>query len=276
MKVNPVKQNEHPKYPKKQDFDAMLLGNVPKRWAGSTAAKVALGALAVASLTGCAVVRPINSPIVTDGTVIATPTPTDIVYAGVPMPATLNVAPLFLHGEGRGSFGCVMVAPPVFLSEDDALAVINEAAKEYGLQFSGKDSPELSNVLQPAMDLSPQSDDNPKRTETPDTIITLKTDFADAEHGVAIEFVSVEDVREWTVWPSGASVEQYDTKDAADQLSDALEQAIPDDYNYNEIGVLYDPCEFSEDETEALAMTQEQLKAQAKDFFEWLKSQGVI
>ena len=35
-----------------------------------------------------------------------------------------SVAPVFIHGEGRGALGCVVVSPPVFLSEAEALEVL--------------------------------------------------------------------------------------------------------------------------------------------------------
>ena len=31
-----------------------------------------------------------------------------------------RVAPIFSHGEGRGAFGCLAVAAPVFLAEDQS------------------------------------------------------------------------------------------------------------------------------------------------------------
>jgi hypothetical protein len=65
------------------------------------------------------------------------------------------------------------------------------------------------------------------------------------------------------------------TLGAAEQLSEALEQAdVP--YGYYSAAVLYDPCESAKTETESRSLSKQQLKAQAKDFFEWLKNQGVI
>ena len=280
MDIKPVESIEKPKYPVKEDIKADLLKNsMPKRWVSSTAAKIAFGTLAAMSLAGCATiqkngassVQPEETPSIEQTDTIYTQT------AGVPLAPTVTVAPLFLHGEGRGAFGCVMVAPPVFLSEEDALAVINEAAKEYGLNFSSKESLEFENVLQPATDINPDGlVDGEPTAESSDKIINLKADFTDSEHGVAIEFISVDDVKAWQISPSGASVEEYDTQDAAAQLSEALENAYPVGYTSFTAGVLYDPCEFSEDETEARSMSSEQLKSQAKDFFEWLRQQGII
>ena len=184
---------------------------------------------------------------------------------------TIPIAPLFVHGNGMGAFGCQMVAPPVFLSEDEALSVVNDVAKDYGLEFSAQVSIEFSDVLEPSVNLN-----DPENTLPSDAYITLRPDFMDEAHGVAIEFVSVEDVKAWHKSGNAmSSVEQYDTRGAAAQLSDALDEAYSD--TISTAGVLYDPCELSEtSETDSRTQSVEQLKKQAKDFFEWLKSQGVI
>jgi hypothetical protein len=165
------------------------------------------------------------------------------------------------------------------------LTVINEVAKEYGLEFSDQGKAEFSTVLRPVTHFATPDANAPGGTAPPDVFITLKTDFSDSRHGVAIEFISVEDVKSWCKDSSGI-MDEYDTKDAAAQLSEALENARPKEV-YT-AGVFYDPCESYEpedlsvkvdwDEVDAKSreMSGEQLKKQARDFFEWLKAQGVI
>ena len=51
------------------------------------------------------------------------------------------VAPIFVHGEGRGAVGCVVVNPPVFLSEQDAMQVIREELKKAGVVLSDNKVP---------------------------------------------------------------------------------------------------------------------------------------
>lgn len=288
MDIKPVKTTDKPKYPLKDEISVgTLKSSVPVRWTHSAAAKAALGALAAMTLVGCVPEMqtagvPVAPSITSENNYNLTETP---IVDGTPMGKfmieKINVAPLFLHGEGRGAFGCVMVAPPVFLSEDDALAVINETAKEYGLKFTAGDGPEFTGVTQPVTSLYGEE------TGPSDKTTTLKPDFTDSEHGVVIEYVSVEDVRKWHKETGYAvSVEEYDTEDVADQLSDGLEQA--DNNGFYTAGVLYDPCErcepedpsneeeWNKAEAKTRQMSEEQLKAQAKDFFEWLKTQGII
>ncbi len=281
MEVKPLMYIKKPKYPLKEELnEEELKQRIPKRWMVSPAAKIAFGTLAAVTLTGCTYGGAPSVAYNVSETSIISDT----------YPAMINIAPLFEHGEGRGSYGCMMIAPPVFLSEEEALVVINEVAKEYGIEFSAEGSPEFTNVLQPAVNIySPEDQALSNKT------MSFEADFADSGRGVLIEFVSVEDVKKWHQDKGYASsVENYNTKNAADQLSDSLESAAVFGYT---TGILYDPCErckpeeFSNDEewnqeereaawnkaeAKAREMSEEQLKAQAKDFFEWLKTQGVI
>lgn len=297
MEIKPVKNIEKPKYPQKDEIDIEeVKKSLPKRWAQSPAAKIALGTLAVVSLAGCVPYVPVGSPVptmlMTEGTVspketysqTAGVTAPPVVTAevtlpplktyprteGIVMAPTVNVAPIFLHGEGRGAFGGDMASVPAFLSEDEALGIINEAASEYGLKFAAAGGPEFYGVPQPVTNIYKPEDKKPS-----DKVITLKADFTDSEHGVVIEFISIDDVKQWHQKTEYSStLEQYDTQDAAEQLSEGLERADVSG-GYYTAGVLYDPCELPES-PDKNSLSEEQLKAQAKEFFEWLKSQGII
>lgn len=284
MEIKPVKDAQPPNYPLKKEVSTQQIkASVPQRWVLSRAAKVALGTLAAMSLAGCLPeVYPgeaIAPAVTTENTV----SPTEgQPLAGVPAAPAVTVPPLFVHGEGLGAFGCVMVVPPAFLSEDEALSVINNVAKEYGLTFSAKGAPALDHVLQPVTNIYESENKG-----IPSTYITLTPDFADADHGVAIEFVSVEDVKAWHQETGlEISVERYATQDAAEQLSEALETATPENFEHCTVGVLYDPCEITEERVEgedweaaeekSRVLSVAQLSAQVKDFCEWLKAEGII
>jgi hypothetical protein len=53
-----------------------------------------------------------------------------------PAPVATIVAPIFEHGEGRGGIGCVAVSPPVFLSEEEAMRVIQEEIGRSGVELT--------------------------------------------------------------------------------------------------------------------------------------------
>jgi hypothetical protein len=275
MEIRPVKEREKPKYPKKDEIDIEeVKRSIPKRWASSPAAKIALGTLAAVSLAGCVPQVPAGSPAPPSATTEETTSTVETYHLeGIVAAPTVNVAPLFIHGNGRGAFGGDMASMPAFLSEEEALAMINEAASGYGLKFSIIDGAEFYNVLQPVTDLNPPSIDG-EGPAPADTFITLKPDFTDSEHGIAIEFITREDVSQWSLRRSISTVEVYDTKDTAAQLSESLENVSAD--RLYTAAVLYDPCDYSDSDAEARALSEEDVKAQAKDFFEWLKQQGII
>lgn len=287
MDIRPVKETEKPKYPLKEEVSSGALKiSLPKRWIGSPAIKVALGTLAAITLAGCANQMPEGSvappATVSEGAIISQ-TPDISVFAGTPEPAHINVAPIFAHGEGRGAFGCDMVTPPSFISEDEALSVVNEAAKEYGLNFSAKDAPGFLNVRQPAVNIY-----DPDNAKPSDNIMDLKADFMDKEHGISIEYVSVDDLKAWQGKSDfKSSVEEYRTRDTAEQLSEALESASAQDGAFYTVAVLYDPCEtvrpdkpydknWKKAKEQSLALSEEDIKAQSADFFKWLKTRGII
>ncbi|MDP4091420.1 MAG: metalloprotease, partial [Bacillota bacterium] len=127
MEIKPVKKYKVPGYP---DRDTVLnspgiLKTVPERWKGNAYVCAALSTLMLASLTSC--------------TQKAQRTGTD----GQGNKAL--VAPIFEHGQGRGSFGCSSVAPPSFLSEEEAFQVIQEEARQYGVSFH-RDGLEIKGV----------------------------------------------------------------------------------------------------------------------------------
>lgn len=286
MEIKPVKTSALPQYPVREAVSPeQLKESVPQRWADSRAAKIALGTLAAMSITGLASCGApqgmlVENSFASEGTVIESCV-TEYLPEGTTAPAMLSVAPLFEHGEGMGAFGCDMVTPPAFLSEDEALAVINTVAKEYGLKFTAGNAPMLQNVLQPATNIY-----EPEKKEASEKYVVMTPDFSDKEHGVALEFVSSEDVKTWHQDQGFMStVENYDMLDAAEQLSESLEAAYGMNYDYAAVGVLYDPCDWvavknGEDAQAAEAQSRDQSEAQlarqVKDFLEWLKAEGVI
>jgi len=161
------------------------------------------------------------------------------------------VAPIFEHGEGRGATGCVVVNPPVFLSEEEALQVITEELQQAGLHFSQRDVP-MEDVSIP-LRIEVRKEDwvtgrdgltaKPARTQTR----SLNLDLVDSTRFVAVEFVSQSDHREsrtnhddtddtMTTLRS-SSVQEYDFKDTAAWIAKyAGEQG-----RGLRLGIFYDP-----------------------------------
>lgn len=183
--------------------------------------------------------------------------------------------PLFVHGEGRGSFGCDSVLPPVYLSEDEAAQVIRETAMEYGVDFSGKKTVESKKL--PYTNV--YGDDMNKTYKG-----ELQLDGYDVDLGIGFEYVSQKDVSTWHKDTGVMStVETFDMKGTAEKLTDVL----------TDTAVFYDPgidysampdWQSEEDWNRAVeeyhTLQKERmladLRAQVVDFLEWLAGQGII
>jgi len=263
--VKPIKRYSVPRYPTREQAvqDPNLLKKLPARFSASPAVCAALAAVLSLGLAGCAA-SPDAEPDASPGSI-----------------------PIFSHGDGMGSYGCVSVAPPVFLSEEEAISVIREEAALYGLEFT--EGKTLEKAQLPCHNTSPMEEEHgkPLKTQKGELVLDGYSESLD----IGFEFVSVEDLREWPdpKQEMFSSVESYFFKDAAQALAD----------NNENIAVFYDPAcadlsEFNyewpeEDDggagyaayAEEYAATQkakseEALRAQVRDFLEWLKGQGVI
>lgn len=262
--VKPISRYREPRYPTAEQAlrDPALLRRTPKRFSAIPAVCAALSATLALGLAGCQ----------------ADP--------GAEETNALNV-PVFAHGEGIGSYGCVSVAPPVFLSEEEALSVIRDEAAKYGLECSASEKTITAQL--PLHNASPLKEDHMNPLKTARGELTLDGYFNSA--GIGVEFVSVDDLAAWQdpSQTSFSSVESYFFRDAADALSAG---------NKN-LAVFYDPAaaDFSEFQydwpeeddggksyaaylNEYTARQKEksldELRAQVKDFLEWLQGQGVI
>ena len=256
LKIEPVRRYPTPAYPTRQavNLDPALLTALPIRWRRQPAVCAALILTLSTGLAGCAPMRAAHI----DG----------------------NLAiPIFEHGDGRGVYGCVSVAPPVFLSEEEALQVIREEANARGIDFSGSysitgdDFPATS--LDPGLSIGPTPEPD-KLDELGNWEGTLALDGYDEKIGLGFEFVSQQDVVDWSGGHGGGILDAYDMKGTASRLSEVLDN----------VAVFYDPGADFEDveitrDMEAYTDQQkkimtEKLREQVRDFLAWLAAQGVI
>lgn len=258
MKISPVRSYREPGLPTRVIVDEHpeLLEVLPERWRGNPTV--------IAALTGLCLMASGHRSVAGD----------KLAPGSAP-----RIAPIFQHGDGKGSFGCVSVSPAVFLSEDEARQVVIEEAKRSGLDLSGA-GPVVSGVSLPNYGVPPVN--GKPRTEP------LKLDGLDAKRRVAFEFVSMMDTREWSE-PSGSTVESWDFRHKAMDIRDALSKNKP---AYT-VGVFYEPYAMPTgqaayvkdasgkvdwDATKRFMkkFDAEQLRAQVRDFIKWLKAEGVI
>ncbi|MCL2672250.1 MAG: hypothetical protein FWF10_09500 [Clostridiales bacterium] len=242
------------------------MNNKPLRWQAVPIAETVLSAVVMLGLAGC-----VRLGAETGNT----PAPT----MREPLPPLLEV-PLFEHGNGVGVYGCVSVTAPIFLSEDDAFAIIRDEFANLELKVTPGEV-KLTNIQIPKTDLSPGWD---AEAQEQTQIGNFVFDFIVEGRNIAIEFVSGMDVYEWRGSEIHSTVVVYNCIEAAETLNISL-NALEKEYIH---AVLYDPVEPFEgrwwapdEETrqlidEAYARAAELLREQVKDFIAWLFAQGII
>ncbi|HBL85181.1 MAG: hypothetical protein A2Y17_01425 [Clostridiales bacterium GWF2_38_85] len=187
MKIKPVSYYKAPKYPDMQtaSINPELLKKLPSRWQHNKAVIAAITALTAISLASCeSTIRTYSET--SDGS---------LVYIG---PSA--VAPIFEHGKGTGALGCEVVAPPAFMSEQEALAIIKNEARKAGIDLD--DTPEGYPV---SPDVS-EAQSNENAYYQP-----VSLELSDEDKGIAISFISWEEAETGTP----ALYASYKTKERA-------------------------------------------------------------
>ena len=144
MKIKPVSDAPTPMYPDKhnEEIRRILAAAKPHRWVG-TPLIGALTAVIALGLSGCDFVSRVDNAA--NGTLTPSPQmserPTDFYNITMGTPASIFApnyedimfVPLFEYGVGTGSVGCVAVIAPVFLSEEEAFAILSAAFADAGI-----------------------------------------------------------------------------------------------------------------------------------------------
>lgn len=271
MNVAPVRTYKEPKYPVKDILDANpeLLNIMPRRWQGNPAVLAALASMCLmASSVRVSADQQKKQPV-----------------------QKSHVAPIFKHGNGQGSFGCISCNPPVFLSEDEARQVIVEEAKRAGIFFAADKQilqglsvekintscsitlNDVSDIKKPAITHAPDGSTRIKFTagnaqnrleEKPISEITL--DGTDKRLNISYEYVSESDYKDWkTSYPRNLStVSSYDLLSTARIVRSNIEAKKPQ----GALVVFYDPmlgrCDISNREVISFRSSIEERQAAAE------------
>jgi len=272
MKIKPVGHPVAPGYPDKyaEESRQALATAHPKRW---IAAPVAAGLAATVAfgLSGC-------DRFVVMGD-LAIPTEPAI-GSGVPygteyFAAIAAAIPLFEFGEGTGSIGCLSVAAPVFLSEDEAFAILSAEFAEAGMML--RRNSKTRQAALPVTDLSPIRNPGEGRGETKDGSLTPDGSL----DGLPVEFVSAADVEAWERDTDlASSVTTYPVKRAAQTLAEnnpglvVFYDPLPTVYHDERYEKLVEGRGWFKNEAEARDESEQQLRAQAAAFLQWLQTEG--
>ena len=164
------------------------------------------------------------------------------------------VAPVFHHGEGVGSTGCVAVNPPTFISEEEAIEIIKAEFAKRGIRF------EQVNVLMPNISIPNYYMKYWKQgakwqkeiVVLPNQENPFSVDLKNEEKRIAVEFVSRSDYFDLGGPDSTMSVQRYDMAAVARTVSKRMKESDEEVY----FGVFYDPMSL-----EIIPMDQKQIKA---------------
>jgi len=220
----------------------------------------------------------------------------------------LNVAPIFIHGNGTGAIGCEMIVPPVFMSEQEALAIIRNESEAGGLSFGAK----------PPNYIATSNEGSPEDKWQADYVLgngKVGLDLYDSEKEVAIAYISMKSAGEIYLPDKNgnqmmSSVESFRSKELAELTADDFSRQKGD----ISVGVLYEPgtnydlvgeywakvseldAKYYDEKTNSMLeeywekieevrqeydiimkeRIEEDLRNQIRDFIEWLQGQGII
>ncbi len=215
----------------------------------------------------------------------------------------IAVAPIFKHGAGRGVTGCMVITPPVFLSEEEGMQILREELARHGVRL--KAGGNLEGVRVPARTEKDESvnmgggKQEIKTTvvEDPHKAIPLKPTGNDSDKNIAVEFVSTKNYFDLGGPSPGSMVVHYDFKEVAEY---AAAQAKKQGKDRVFLGVFYDPSPEKADvkpsKQDSMARlrydsgasnsvtdprptkddSKELLRQQVRDFIAWLKEQKAI
>lgn len=269
MQIRPVSSPAAPRYPTEARFAThpeLFLRYIPSRWRHNKVVGPALAAFVMAGLGGC---KSEPSDQAKQPAVIADEA------AGTPKrtahPA-VKVAPIFAHGEGSGSTGCMSFSPPVFLSEEEAMRLIaTELAKE-GIHMERVDAPDVEFDVRKTTHRENYPDEDSIYFEK----AVIRMDGIVRDRKFVIEYVSHEDVCAFHSGEVGC-MDHFNPKRGAE----LLQKALTDSGKYD-AAVFYEPLphmykeQWQNKEEPPEAIARELLLAQVHDFLEWVKREKVL
>lgn len=277
MKIKSVKQAKTPKYPILDFYiknPGLLSLNTPESWIRN---KYVATSLATFILFGTAKTKLYANQ---NSTEILEKLRSDSKDQTIDkIQDSIKIAPIFAHGDGSGATGCIVMSPPVFISEDEARLIIFNALEAEGIKFETIDCPEIIFKSYPiANDCYLGNADTIKVS---DANVELKMDGYNKELNLAIQFVSRDDYFKFRsddgCW---SSVQGYDTKKAAE----IIREELISNGKTNTV-VFYDPItsidfesnnNWDKSQKEAKDDAEKLLLAQVKDFIKWIRKENII
>jgi hypothetical protein len=210
----------------------------------------------------------------------------------------VTVAPIFKHGDGSGATGCIVMSPPVFLSEEEGMQILREELAKHGIKLKAGGT--LEGIRIPSRWIRYERVDKDNEQEEPKESIVesesdpkpMKLGGMDAEKKIAVEFVAKGNFSDLGGPRSGSSAQDYDFTDVANYVATKVKKQGKQQII---LGIFYDPlterpdivhkkgetqkerkARWDEEEKQGKEESKKQLRKQAQDFVAWLKEQKAI
>ena len=293
MEIKPVKIKRKPGYPTIKTFvdnPGLLSKNVPFAWIRNQYAATTLATFILCGAGNQSSAQKIKPATVVVNKVKKQDKPAEIQTA---KHDSVKIARIFSHGDGSGAIGCMVSSPPVFISEDEARKIIFTALKEENIEFNTINTPVLKFTVRTTVY------DFHKKVinlmDKKDITVGVKMDGYNVKNNLAIEYVSARLVNILDPYDEmESSVQRIDTKRTAEKIRDKLiaQGKVNAVVFYDPITYI-DPYTYYEESPEAIdrllsgnappptskdrpLSSRDLLKAQVKDFIEWIKKEGII
>ena len=294
LTARPVRRERAARYPTKLEVltrPEMLRRHLPPAWLGHAELAGAASLLLAANMAGCGVPGPPTTreepaqwerPRAQPPT--ATTRPADSPHGRATARTPAVVAPIFVHGEGRGASGCIILVPPVYLSEEDAFQIIREEMALHGVNLVKAEAAPPNAYLPPRFAFVGVTG-NTLAPEFQDADLGQRRlpDLIDENRRVAVEYVAVEDylvdLALHDAVPKATVIEDH-CRDMAQEVANRVQHYGQGVY----FGAFYDPTtspgrhveDRDQAERDAREESKRLLREQVKDFADWLKAQGAI
>lgn len=293
MESKALREYKGPDYPRKeqvQDQPSLLHKSVERRWQKLYDLGISGMLVAGLSLSGCDKKPATNTTAAQGIDATSNKNPNAGQTNNVsPAKVAALVAPIFEHGDGRGAIGCVVMTPPAFLSEEEALVVIKDELSKHGILFNKE------KILLNEVSILP-----PKEAEFESLIkvlpyldmiegkpTPLEIDLQNSEKVINVEYICKEEFDKYDGARISSTVSSYNTKKNAMHVRDQIQLVAKEGI----FGVFYDPMPdlvrrrithpaYNEQGELIPRKPNEEsvnlLREQVQDFAQWLKEQGVI
>ena len=293
MEIKPVKIKRKPGYPTIKTFvdnPGLLSKNVPFAWIRNQYAATTLATFILCGAGNQSSAQKIKPATVVVNKVKKQDKPAEIQTA---KHDSVKIARIFSHGDGSGAIGCMVSSPPVFISEDEARKIIFTALKEENIEFNTINTPVLKFTVYPGVNYFESKEQQLKDKQG--RKVEIKMDGYNVKNNLAIEYVSARLVN--ILDPPDyetSSVQKINTKKTAEKIRDKLTaQGKVNAAVFYDPVTYYDRYTYYDEYQEALdrvsssntspstskdrpLSSRDLLKAQVKDFIEWIKKEGII